>query len=48
MISRIATPSHTLSSFDQRVTQWMSEVIVTRGSAWNSGHVHVVARSTSP
>ena len=47
-ISWMRTPSHTLSSFDQRVTQWMSEVIVTRGSFRNSGHVQVVSRSTWP
>ena len=47
-ISRMGTPSQTLSSFDQRVTQWMSEVIVMRGSARNSGHVHVVSCSTRP
>jgi hypothetical protein len=46
--SRDETPSHTLSSFDHRVTQWMSEVIVTRGSAMNSAHVHVISRSTRP
>ena len=40
MISRIGTPSQTLSSFDQRVTQWMSDVTVTRGSFRNSSQVH--------
>src|SRR3989441_9606907 len=47
-ISRMGTPSHTLSSFDQRVTQWTSDVIVTRGNSRNSGHVQVVGRSTRP
>src|SRR4029450_3579176 len=36
-ISRIDTPSHVLSSFDQRVTQWMSDVTVTRGSGSHAG-----------
>src|SRR5262245_19247380 len=47
-ISRIDTPSHVLSSFDQRVTQWMSDVTVTRGRAWNSAQVQATSRSTSP
>src|SRR5207249_10467091 len=46
--SRIGTPSQTLSSFDQRVTQWMSDVTVARGNFRNSGHVQVTARSTRP
>ena len=45
---RTCTPSHVLSSFDQRVTQWMSEVTVTRGRRRNSAHVHVTSRSTRP
>ncbi|MFO0848222.1 MAG: hypothetical protein U0871_06665 [Gemmataceae bacterium] len=31
--SRVGTPSHRLSSFDQRVTQCMSASTFTRGSA---------------
>src|SRR5439155_20108565 len=42
------TPSHRLSSRDQRVTQWTSEVRVTRGSRRSSSHVHTTSRSTSP
>ena len=48
MIHRADTPSHSLSSFDQRVTQWMSERTVTRGNRRNSSHVQVISRSTSP
>src|SRR5882672_12052257 len=47
-ISRMGTPSQTLSSFDQRVTQWTSDVTVARGSVRNSGHVQVTVRSTRP
>src|SRR2546427_331166 len=47
-ISRMGTPSQTLSSFDQRVTQWTSEVTIIRGSCRNSGHVQVTGRSTRP
>ncbi len=42
------TPSQTVSSFDQRVTQWMSTVTVSRGSAWNSSQVQVFRPSPSP
>ena len=34
------TPRHSVSSFDQVVTQWMSTTTVVCGSAWNSAHVH--------
>src|SRR5213596_1546545 len=43
MIHRADTPSHSLSSFDQRVTQWMPERTVTRGNRRNSSHVQVIA-----
>ena len=33
------TPRQPVSSLDQRVTQWMSAVTVSAGSAWNSSHV---------
>src|SRR6516225_8315504 len=33
------TPRHTVSSLDQRVTQWTSTVTVSAGSAWNSCQV---------
>src|SRR5256885_14690308 len=46
MMKRAGTPSHSLSSFDQRVTQWMSERTVTRGRRRNSSHVHVISRWT--
>ena len=42
------TPSQSVSSFDHFVTQWMSFVIVSLGSARNSSHVHVFASATSP
>src|SRR6185437_14307518 len=32
------TPSHLVSNLDHLVTQWMSTVGVSRGSAWNSSH----------
>src|SRR6516225_724026 len=35
------TPSHMVSSLDQRVTQWMSVVSVSVGSARNSSHVQL-------
>src|ERR1700741_2630807 len=35
----IATPSQFVSNFDHLVTQWMSLVIFSRGSATNSSHV---------
>src|SRR5688572_8119355 len=47
-ISLTATPSQVLSSFDHRVTQWMSDLTVVRGSARNSFHVHDTSCSTSP
>jgi hypothetical protein len=47
-ISWIATPSQAVSSFVQRVTQWMSVATVLRGSALNCGHVSVNGDSTSP
>ena len=42
------TPSQVVSSFDQRVTQWMSRVTVTTGRARNSVHERVNGVSTSP
>ncbi len=48
MIWRTGTPSHTLSSFDQRVTQWTSDVTLTRGSAQSSSNVQLTSSSTSP
>src|SRR3712207_5204450 len=42
------TPSHLVPSFDHLVTQWMSVVISSEGSAWNSSHVHLLASSISP
>src|ERR1700761_6339591 len=35
------TPSHMVSSLDQRVTQWMSVVSVSVGRARNSSHVQL-------
>src|ERR671914_864824 len=46
--SRTRTPRHAVSSFDQRVTQWMSTVTSAWGSAISSSHERVSARSTSP
>src|ERR687895_2760531 len=46
--SRTRTPRHAVSSFDQRVTQWMSTVTTAWGSAISSSHERVSARSTSP
>jgi hypothetical protein len=37
------TPCQVVSSFDQRVTQWMSTVTASLGRARNSSHVHVTA-----
>src|SRR5919107_2082033 len=34
------TPSHSVPNLDHLVTQWMSVVTGSRGSAWNSSHVH--------
>src|SRR5258705_12911680 len=48
MISRTGTPSHTLSSFGQRVTQCTSDVMLTRGSAQSSSNVQLTSSSTSP
>ena len=42
------TPSHSLSSFDQRVTQWTSETMRTRGNFSKSVHVQVTSASTRP
>ena len=42
------TPVHTVSSFDHFVTQWMSTVTVSLGSACNSSHVHETGSSTAP
>ena len=35
------TPSHVVSNFDHLVTQWMSRVIVSEGSAWSSSQVQL-------
>ena len=37
-----------MSSFDHCVTQWMSTVNVSAGSAWSSSHDHARSRSTAP
>src|SRR5215217_7522635 len=42
------TPSHLVPSFDHLVTQWMSFVISSEGSARNSSHVHLLGSSISP
>src|SRR5947199_1677841 len=42
------TPLHDVSSFDHLVTQWMSTVIDSAGSAVNSSHVQAEGRSTAP
>src|SRR3954463_5610558 len=42
------TPVQPVSSFDHFVTQWMSTVNVSCGSARNSSHVHETASSTAP
>ena len=47
-IAWIGTPSQVVSSFVQRVTQWMSVLTLLRGSALNSSQVSVNGRSTSP
>jgi len=44
----IGTPSQVVSSFDQRVTQWMSVFTVLRGRALNWSQVRVNGESTSP
>src|SRR5438034_1079048 len=38
-------PSHVVSSFDQRVTQWMSTVTFSLGSSRSSSQVHVFRSS---
>src|SRR5512140_177 len=40
MIASMETPVHTVSNFDHLVTQWMSRVIVSCGSAANSSQLH--------
>src|SRR5215216_1334987 len=42
------TPSHLVPSFDHLVTQWMSFVISSEGSARNSSQVHLLGSSISP
>ena len=42
------TPCQTVSSFDHFVTQWMSTVTSSLGSARNSSHVQRRGSSTSP
>ena len=42
------TPVHVVSSFDHFVTQWMSTVTVSAGSARNSSHGHDTGSSTAP
>ena len=44
----MGTPSQVVSSFDQRVTQWMSVWTVLRGSSLNCCQVSVNGLSTSP
>ena len=44
----IETPVQVVSSFVHCVTQWMSTVGVSRGSASSSSHVHETSRSTAP
>src|SRR3954468_13088803 len=44
----MGTPVHVVSSLDHFVTQWMSTVNVSDGSARNSFHVHRRAASTAP
>jgi hypothetical protein len=48
--SRVSTdtPCQCVSSFDHLVTQWMSVVISSAGSARNSSHVQLRGSSTSP
>src|SRR6516162_125274 len=41
-MSSTATPSQAVLSFDHEVTQWMSRVILVRGSALNSDQLHVL------
>jgi hypothetical protein len=42
------TPFHLVSSLLHFVTQWMSTVTSSAGSAVNSSHVHERASSTAP
>src|SRR5438067_6227833 len=42
------TPVQVVSSFDHLVTQWMSTVTVSPGSARSSSHVHETGSSTAP
>jgi hypothetical protein len=44
----MGTPSQSVSSFDQRVTQWMSVWTAFRGSSLNCCQVSVNGASTSP
>src|SRR5690242_13043088 len=41
MIVSMETPVHTVPNFDHFVTQWMSRVMVSCGSAANSSQLHV-------
>src|ERR1044072_3879551 len=41
-MSSTATPSQAVLSFDHEVTQWMSRVILVRGSALNSDQLHAL------
>src|SRR4051794_19058082 len=42
------TPVQVVPSLDHLVTQWMSTVTVSEGSAVNSSHVHDTGSSTAP
>src|SRR5919201_4981100 len=42
------TPSHIVPNLDHFVTQWMSMVGVSRGSAWNSSHDQRTERPLEP
>ena len=42
------TPVQVVSSLDHLVTQWMSTVTVSEGSAVNSSHGHDTGSSTAP
>jgi hypothetical protein len=44
----MGTPVHVVSSFDHLVTQWMSTVNVSCGSARNFSHDHRRVSSTAP
>src|SRR5205814_471153 len=41
-MSSTATPSQAVLSFDHEVTQWMSRVILVRGSELNSDQLHAL------